>query len=408
MEAIKDEIRNFAELKQGVLYKLYGKSKVAIENQELIRIAYGKNPGFSFASQYLSLFFHPLDYYSILGLDPAKSITEKDVKDTFKKLAKIYHPDKNPDAPDKKAKEIRFKLIIEAKDALLKKLGSGKEASSISRDNLSLTNYLGNISKLFEEYANSENEVVPKEEKNDTLYHDLKNELNTENNEVSKMILNEIKQEEQELAEDIYEEVPEMESNTDNPQNTEQNKSYLGPYFEEMRLLESMIDGWEEKKILVLGAGHEPEEFSLPVILAQLGAKVTAIDVNYRGPSEYKNCQYYRASADRVDAMFPDEDFDIVISTAMFGAPFTNWAIRQYSLRPLDENFKDKIRELELDVLARLLKLTKKGGIHFHYNRDLNPQSWNFGEEDLKQIGYESAFHPEDLLNSRGIWFIKK
>jgi hypothetical protein len=61
---------------------------------------------------------------------------------------------------------------------------------------------------------------------------------------------------------------------------------------------------------------------------------------------------------------------------------------------------------LELEVFGILVKMTKKGGWQFHYNKDLNPQSWNFSEEDLKKLGYESAFHPENLPNSQGMWFL--
>ena len=106
--------------------------------------------------------------------------------------------------------------------------------------------------------------------------------------------------------------------------------------------------------------------------------------------------------------MFEEGQFDIIISTAMFGVPFTNWAVREFSLNSFDEGLKNRIMELELEVLEKLLILTKDGGIHFHHNKDLNPQSWNFSEDDLKQIGYESAFHQDDLPNPRETWFLKK
>lgn len=52
------------------------------------------------------------DYYSILGLD--KNASEKDIKDSYRKLAKKYHPDvnKSPDA------EAKFKEITEAYEVL--------------------------------------------------------------------------------------------------------------------------------------------------------------------------------------------------------------------------------------------------------------------------------------------------
>jgi curved DNA-binding protein len=53
------------------------------------------------------------DYYKILGVD--KNATEKDIKRAYRKLARQYHPDKNPD--DKKAEE-KFKEINEANEVL--------------------------------------------------------------------------------------------------------------------------------------------------------------------------------------------------------------------------------------------------------------------------------------------------
>ena len=195
------------------------------------------------------------------------------------------------------------------------------------------------------------------------------------------------------------------ENTTQEPADAEE---YLGPYFEEMRILGSMIDGWAGKEVLIMGAGREPDEFSIPVILSRMGANVSAVDANYRGPAEYEGCQYYRLSADRATDMFEQEQFDVVISTGMFGAPFTNWAIREYALNSFDEGLKDRIRELELEVLEKLLTLTKTGGAHFHHNRDMNPQSWNFDENDLKQIGCESASHADDLPTPEESWFLKK
>lgn len=53
------------------------------------------------------------DYYKILGVD--KSATEKEIKAAFRKLARKYHPDVNPNDPQAEA---RFKEINEANEVL--------------------------------------------------------------------------------------------------------------------------------------------------------------------------------------------------------------------------------------------------------------------------------------------------
>jgi hypothetical protein len=403
MEAIKEEVKNFAQLKQRIISRLAGQPKVVIEDEELMRILQGRIPNFAFASQYLAMFFQPSDYYSILGLDSARAPSEKDIKDAFKRQAKIYHPDKNSNDPDKDLKEKRFKLLMAAKDALLKQLKSGKEAPSSFRDDVSLTSYLGSMSKLFGEYVHEEHDIYQNKEEAGPVEH-----INgyQENFEQEK----DTHQEHSEPVQDIYQDKEEigMDIDEDIAREPESEEEYLGPYFEEMRILRSMIDGWAGKEILIMGAGREPDEFSMPVILSRMGANVSAADINYRGPAEYEGCQYYRVSADRVNEIFEEEQFDIIISTAMFGVPFTNWAVRTFSLNSFDEGLRDRIRELELEVLKKLLMLTKSGGTHFHHNRDLNPQSWNFGEDDLKHIGYESATHSDDLPNPRETWFLRR
>jgi curved DNA-binding protein CbpA len=54
------------------------------------------------------------DYYSILGLD--KQATQADIKSAFRKLAKQYHPDKNPNNPN--ANEL-FGAILKAYETLI-------------------------------------------------------------------------------------------------------------------------------------------------------------------------------------------------------------------------------------------------------------------------------------------------
>ncbi len=53
------------------------------------------------------------DYYKILGVD--KNAGEKEIKSAFRKLARKYHPDVNPDNPQAEA---RFKEINEAYEVL--------------------------------------------------------------------------------------------------------------------------------------------------------------------------------------------------------------------------------------------------------------------------------------------------
>ncbi|MBZ0301172.1 MAG: J domain-containing protein [Anaerolineae bacterium] len=53
------------------------------------------------------------NYYDVLGVD--KSASEKDIKQAFRKLAKQFHPDANPDNPQAESK---FKEINEAYEVL--------------------------------------------------------------------------------------------------------------------------------------------------------------------------------------------------------------------------------------------------------------------------------------------------
>lgn len=51
-----------------------------------------------------------VDYYKILGIE--KTATDKEIKKAYRKLARKYHPDLNPDNKDA---EKKFKNINEAK-----------------------------------------------------------------------------------------------------------------------------------------------------------------------------------------------------------------------------------------------------------------------------------------------------
>jgi DnaJ-class molecular chaperone len=54
------------------------------------------------------------DYYAVLGV--AKNAPEKDIKSAYRKLARKWHPDTNPD--NAKAAEEKFKEISEAYEVL--------------------------------------------------------------------------------------------------------------------------------------------------------------------------------------------------------------------------------------------------------------------------------------------------
>lgn len=54
------------------------------------------------------------DYYAILGI--TKTANENEIKAAFRRLAKLYHPDKNPTNPDAK---LKFEQVLKAYETLI-------------------------------------------------------------------------------------------------------------------------------------------------------------------------------------------------------------------------------------------------------------------------------------------------
>lgn len=53
------------------------------------------------------------DYYAILGV--TREVSQAGIKNAYRRLARKYHPDKNPENPDAEA---FFKLVTDAYDVL--------------------------------------------------------------------------------------------------------------------------------------------------------------------------------------------------------------------------------------------------------------------------------------------------
>lgn len=115
------------------------------------------------------------DYYSILGLTKNASIVE--IKTAFRKLAKIYHPDKNPNNPNAKG---LFENILVAYDVLSNPDKKRRYDYLISQSNATSSK---NVSRAHQRQANKKNwDVTQDELKQRQYYKDYYNAKKKESN----------------------------------------------------------------------------------------------------------------------------------------------------------------------------------------------------------------------------------
>ena len=81
------------------------------------------------------------DYYAILGVE--KNASEEELKKAYRKLAKKYHPDANPD--NKKEAEAKFKEVNEAYEILSNPSYLLKEEDIFSIRKYGKFKYIGKI-----------------------------------------------------------------------------------------------------------------------------------------------------------------------------------------------------------------------------------------------------------------------
>ena len=101
-----------------------------------------------------------MDYYKILGIN--EQADEEQIKQAYRRLAKKYHPDLNPDNPEAEAK---FKNVVEAYETLgdtgkrreydLKRKGSGGQGRHSGKGTAKAPDMninFGNFTKDMEKY----------------------------------------------------------------------------------------------------------------------------------------------------------------------------------------------------------------------------------------------------------------
>ncbi|MBA4239137.1 MAG: hypothetical protein C0448_00310 [Sphingobacteriaceae bacterium] len=120
------------------------------------------------------------DYYSILGL--TKTATDIEIKTAFRRLAKVYHPDKNPNDPN--AKHL-FENILKAYNVLInphtrRRYDNNISFSSSSTSNTSTTSQSKHRRNRGQKEWNTDEEDLKRREYYKQHYHHAKSKVATQ------------------------------------------------------------------------------------------------------------------------------------------------------------------------------------------------------------------------------------
>lgn len=118
------------------------------------------------------------DYYSILGL--TKNATDIEIKTAFRRLAKIYHPDKNPNDPNAK---VLFENILKAYNVLInphtRRRYDNNISFSSSQPKTQTSNNSVNRRNRGQKEWNTDEEDLKRREYYKQHYHQVKNKATT-------------------------------------------------------------------------------------------------------------------------------------------------------------------------------------------------------------------------------------